>query len=189
MCSVQLTAESMEIRCSIRPRTFSIIADHSRPGCKYAKILKRAASLKECETVVYSMQYFAPSVAGLKKHLDQARQFIQRIDAELALGTLRQAAETLTNQTVSRVNYDDVLTIPTNWSKAGVGVVVSVKGKPFLAATIPNSQLISSLPAPIGELIGIGLAMIKFDFIKSHKIALHVDAQAAVKAIGNNTID
>eukprot|EP00915_Cephaloidophora_sp_WS-2016_P009936 GHVH01014384.1.p1 GENE.GHVH01014384.1~~GHVH01014384.1.p1 ORF type:complete len:242 (-),score=20.12 GHVH01014384.1:335-1060(-) len=103
-----------------------------------------------------------------------------------ALATLRQAADTLTNATVSRVNHDDVMTIHTDWSKAGVGVVVSIQGKPFLAATIPNSQLMSSLPAPLGELIGIGLAMIKFDFfIKGHKISLHLDAQAAVKAIGN----
>eukprot|EP00915_Cephaloidophora_sp_WS-2016_P009243 GHVH01013102.1.p1 GENE.GHVH01013102.1~~GHVH01013102.1.p1 ORF type:complete len:230 (-),score=17.02 GHVH01013102.1:458-1147(-) len=76
--------------------------------------------------------------------------------------------------------------IHTDWSKAAVGIIVSIEGKPFLAATIKNTKLMASIPAPLGELIGIGLALLKFDFfVKNHKLRLHIDAQSAVKALTN----
>eukprot|EP00915_Cephaloidophora_sp_WS-2016_P009034 GHVH01012811.1.p1 GENE.GHVH01012811.1~~GHVH01012811.1.p1 ORF type:complete len:604 (-),score=62.06 GHVH01012811.1:1624-3435(-) len=161
----------------------------NQPGFKYKKVLKTAKTQKECETVIFSMQYFAPSVPQLKRCLDQARAHVQAKELPEALGVLRQAADMLSEVQVARIDHDDVMDVFTDWSKEAVGVVVVVNGMPFLAASIKNSKLMAAMPAPLGELIGIGLALLKFDFfVKNHRLRLHVDAQAAVKGINNFTV-
>lgn len=170
--------------------SWRILPNFIKPGVKYRSTLRVAKSCKELDHCIHSMNFFCPSVPKLKSLLDVARDSIRSLKpldySRDCHDVLLKAADLLETCQVSKISHRDTLDIFTDWSTHGVGFIASVRGLPFLSTQIKNSALMGSLPAPLGELIGLALALIKVEFfVRTFPLKVHLDAAAAVNAWSN----